>query len=84
MLSNMTDKTKSVSIGFFTSMTKQSYIKFAVSLVYLVGVYLIYLEITLSKLNLYIWKIKHLLGLMPISIMVEKVDEIKKVLMELS
>ena len=62
----MTFKVKDTSVEFFKDMAVISYIKFGVSVLFLVLVYLIYMEVTLFYLNLFIWKIKHLLGLIPI------------------
>jgi hypothetical protein len=80
----MTFKVKDTSVEFFKDMAVISYIKFGVSVLFLVLVYLIYMEVTLFYLNLFIWKIKHLLGLIPIEIMVEKVEEIRLLISELS
>ena len=80
----MTTETKQCAVVFFNDMAFNSYIKFAVSLVYIILVYLVYMEVTLYHLNLFIWKIKHLLGIIPIEIMIEKVDDIRKLISELS
>jgi hypothetical protein len=80
----MTNKVKDTSVQFFKDMAIISYIKFGVSVLFLVLVYLIYMEVTLFYLNLFVWKIKHLLGLIPIEIMVEKVEEIRQLISELS
>ena len=61
-----------------------SYTKFAVALVFLIIVYLVYIEISIYRLNMFIWKIRHMLGLVPIEIMIEKVDIIKKIIKELN
>jgi hypothetical protein len=80
----MTTETKSSAVLFFKSMALASYIKFGLSVAYLIAVYLIYMEATLFYLNLFIWRIKHLLGLIPIEVMIEKVDEIKRLINELA
>ena len=84
LLDAMTTKVKNTSIQFFKEMAIISYIKFGVSVFFLVMVYLIYMEVTLFYLNLFVWKIKHLLGLIPIDIMIEKVEEIRQLISELS
>ncbi len=65
-------------------MSNISYIKFAAAVIILVTIYLIYVEITLYNLNKYIWKIKYLLGVIPLNIMIDKVEDIRSLIKELS
>lgn len=84
MLDRLTDETRNTGIEYFKQMSNKSYIKFAVAIILLVTIYLIYVEITLYNLNKYIWRIKYLLGVIPLNIMIDKVEDIRVLIKELS
>jgi hypothetical protein len=84
MLDMSIDKVTNVSKSYFKEMSVISYTKFSIAVIFVLVVYLIYIEATLYKLSHFIWKIKNLLGLIPIDIMINKADDIKMLIKELS
>jgi hypothetical protein len=84
ILEDMRIKYHTEAHNYFDSISKIDEVKFGVYVTFLLLLFLFYLRIIISKLNKHLLKIRKLLAMLPTSIMMKNITQMKQIIHKIS